>query len=439
MFLSQAQFIPGTRIGGIAICIAVLLSGCSSAGEPTTALSTVATTTATSLAPKNSALKTIDPQAFQTVVEAAVKQLKVPGAMVLLRTPQGNFNAGVGTTELGVHIPPAANTHFRIASNTKTMTGALIVLLAQDGKLKLSDPVSTYIPDVPDGENITVAQLLKMRSGLYGYTADPALAAAMDANPGKAWTPQEVLAIAFRHPPQFAPDASYEYSNTNYALLGLIAEKVGGRPLAQQFADRLFGPVGLTQTSLPAADDTSMPAPYSHGYMYGGSFYALADDPYPADMQAAAQAGTLQPVDYTNQNSSYATAAGGAISTADDLATWMKALVSGKVFNADYHQQWLTSLQPEDPAAPDGQKYGYGISYQRFGPNAAMFYHGGELPGFNSFMGYDPDNDVALVIWTNLTLSPDGRTTAQAMLPTVLDEIYAGLSLAPPPTPTTTR
>ena len=419
--------------------MAVSLSGCSSAGEPTTALSPSATTTATSLAPKNSALKTIDPQAFQSVVEAAAKQLKVPGAMVLLRTPQGNFNAGVGTTELGVQIPPAANTHFRIASNTKTMTGALIVLLAQDGKLKLSDPVSTYIPDVPDGENITVAQLLKMRSGLYGYTADPALAAAMDANPGKAWTPQEVLAIAFRHPPQFAPDASYEYSNTNYALLGLIAEKVGGRPLAQQFADRLFGPVGLTQTSLPAADDTSMPAPYSHGYMYGGSFYALADDPYPADMQAAAQAGTLQPVDYTNQNSSYATAAGGAISTADDLATWMKALVSGKVFNADYHQQWLTSLQPEDPAAPDGQKYGYGISYQRFGPSAAMFYHGGELPGFNSFMGYDPDNDVALVIWTNLTLSPDGRTTAQAMLPTVLDEIYAGLSLAPPPTPTTTR
>jgi len=439
MFLSRAQYIPGARIAGITVCMAVSLSGCSSAGEPTTALSPSATTTASSLAPKNSALKTIDPQAFQTVVEAAAKQLKVPGAMVLLRTPQGNFNAGVGTTELGVQIPPAANTHFRIASNTKTMTGALIVLLAQDGKLKLSDPVSTYIPDVPDGENITVAQLLKMRSGIYGYTADPALAAAMDANPGKAWTPQEVLAIAFRHPPQFAPDASYEYSNTNYALLGVIAEKVGGRPLAQQFADRLFGPVGLTQTSLPAADDTSIPAPYSHGYMYGGSFYALADDPYPADMQAAAQAGTLQPVDYTNQNSSYATAAGGAISTADDLAAWMKALVSGKVFNADYHQQWLTSLQPEDPAAPDGQKYGYGISYQRFGPSAAMFYHGGELPGFNSFMGYDPDNDVALVIWTNLTLSPDGRTTAQAMLPTVLDEIYAGLSLAPPPTPTTTR
>ena len=426
------------RIAGLAGCVALLLSSCSSTTEPTTALSSSATTTTTAPA-SNSALKTIDPQAFQAVVDATAKQLKVPGAMVVLRTPQGNLNAAFGTTELGAQTSPDAITHFRIASNTKTMTAALIVLLAQDGKLKFTDPVSAYVPDVPNGENITVAELLKMRSGLYGYTADPALAAAMDADPGKAWTTREVLDIAFRHPPQFAPDASYEYSNTNYALLGLVAEKVGGRPLAQQFQERLFGPVGLTHTSLPAADDISMPAPYSHGYMYGGSLYALADDPYPADMQAAAQAGTLQPIDYTNQNSSYASAAGGAISTAEDLVTWMKALVSGKVFNADYHQQWLTSLQAEDPGAPDGQKYGYGISYQRFGPKAAMFYHGGELPGFNSFMGYDPDNDVALVIWTNLTLSPEGKTTAQAMLPVVLDEIYAGLSLAPPPTPTTTR
>jgi len=426
------------RIAGLAGCVALLLSTCSPTTEPSTFFLSSAPTTTTAPA-SNSALKTIDPQAFQAVVDATAKQLKVPGAMVVLRTPQGNFNAAFGTTELGAQTSPDAITHFRIASNTKTMTAALIVLLAQDGKLKFTDPVSAYVPDVPNGENITVAELLKMRSGLYGYTADPALAAAMDADPGKAWTTREVLDIAFRHPPQFAPDASYEYSNTNYALLGLVAEKVGGRPLAQQFQERLFGPVGLTHTSLPAADDISMPAPYSHGYMYGGSLYALADDPYPADMQAAAQAGTLQPIDYTNQNSSYASAAGGAISTAEDLVTWMKALVSGKVFNADYHQQWLTSLQAEDPGAPDGQKYGYGISYQRFGPKAAMFYHGGELPGFNSFMGYDPDNDVALVIWTNLTLSPEGKTTAQAMLPVVLDEIYAGLSLAPPPTPTTTR
>jgi D-alanyl-D-alanine carboxypeptidase len=431
----MAPFGRSPCVAALAVCLA--LASCSSSTEPTSSSS--ATTIATTSASEPSALKTIDPKAFQTTVERLAKKLMVPGALVLLRTPQGDFTASVGTTALGAQTPPEAGTHFRIASNTKTMTAALIVLLVQDGKLKLTDPVAAYVPGVPNGENITIAELLKMRSGLYGYTAEPELSTMMDATPAKAWTPQEVLAIAFRHPPLFAPDAEYDYSNTNYALLGLVAEKVGGQPLAQQLKDRLFGPVGIEQTSLPASDDTAIPSPYSHGYMYGGSLYALADDPYPADLQAAAKAGTLKPIDYTNQNSSYATAAGGAISTADDLATWMKALVSGKVFNADYQRQWLTSLQAEHPAEPDGQKYGDGISYQRFGPKAAMYYHGGELPGFNSFMGYDPDNDVALVIWTNLTLSPDGQTTAQGMLAPMLDEIYTGLNLVPPPTPTTTK
>ncbi|KUI38540.1 serine hydrolase [Mycobacterium sp. GA-2829] len=397
------------RIATVATGVAVLVAACTSPSEP--------------------ALRTIDPRALQQVVQRLADELTVPGAFVLVHTPQGRYDAAAGTTEVGTRTPPTAGTHFRIASNTKTFTAALIVLLAQDGRIRFTDPVTAYVPDVPNGENITVADLLTMRSGLYGYTQDPSLAQVMDAEPAKSWTPAEVLAIAYRHPPQFPPDTAYEYSNTNYALLGLIAEKAGGRTLSEQFRDRLFEPVGLTKTSLPAADDTAMPAPYSHGYMYGGSFYALADDPYPAEMQAAARAGTLKPVDYTNQNPSYATAAGGAISTADDLSTWMKALVTGEVFDDDHHRQWTRSLRPEDPDAPGGQQYGYGISYQRFAPRAAMYYHGGELPGFNSFMGYDPDNEVSLVIWTNLTLSPDGRTTAQAMLAPMLEQIYAGLSL----------
>jgi len=395
----------------LAMC--VVLAGCSPSSEPPTA---------------NPALKPIDAAALQAVVEKAAKDLYVPGAMVVLRTPQGDFATSYGTTELGAQTPPAGDTHFRIASNTKTFTSALVVLLAQDGKLTFSDPVSKYVPGVPDGDHITIAQLLTMRSGLFNYTAASEFAETLDADPAKAWTPQEGLAIAFAHPREFAPGAEYEYNNTNYALLGLIAEKVGGRPLAEQFQDRLFGPIGLAQTSSPATDDASIPAPYSHGYMYGDSGYALRDLSYPPDMVAAIRAGTLKPVDYTNQNPSYARAAGGAISTADDLATWINALASGKVFDAGYQKQWLNSLQAEDPGAPDGQKYGYGISYQRFGPDAAMYYHGGELPGFNSFMGHDPDNDVTLVIWTNLTLSPDDQTTANAILPKVLKEIYTDLN-----------
>lgn len=427
-----------TQIAGLSTCVALGVVGCSSPTSTTTESATT-TTTGTSPAP-SPALKPVDQAALHAVVEKATKAMLVPGAVVMVRSPQGSHTVAVGTTELGKQTPPAADTHFRIASNTKTMTGALIVLLAQDGKLTFSDPVSAYVPDVPNGADITVADLLKMRSGLYNYTSAPEFAAALDADPAKAWTPQQALAIAFAHPPNDPPNTVYEYNNTNFALLGLIAEKAGGRPLAAQFQDRLFKPLGLQQTSLPSSDDASIPEPYSHGYMYGGSAYAMVDDPYPADIKAAARAGDLAPTDYTNENPSYAHAAGGVISTADNITTWIRALVSGRVFDADYQQQWLDSPQSEDPENPDGQKYGYGISYQRFSPTAAMYYHGGEMPGFNSFMGYDPDNDVSLVIWTNLTISPlDDKTTAQALLPIVLDEIYTGLSLAPGPTPTTTR
>jgi D-alanyl-D-alanine carboxypeptidase len=424
------------RITFLTTCAVVVLAACTSTSSTAPAGSG---TTATAGPPVASALKPIDQSALQTVVEKAAKEMLVPGAVVAIRTPQGSYTAAVGTTELGKQTPPEVNTHFRIASNSKTMTAALVVLLAQDGKLKFSDPVSDYVPDVPSGNGITVADLLKMRSGLYNYTNAPELSAQLDADPAKAWTPQQVLAIAFAHPPNDAPNTAYEYDNTNYALLGLIAEKVGGAPLAEQMQNRLFGPLELQQTSLPATDDIEIPTPYSHGYMYGGSAYAMVDDPYPADLKAAGRAGTLKPVDYTHQNPSYAHAAGAVISTADNMAAWMRALVSGKVFDADYQRIWRDSLQAEDPNNPDGQKYGYGISYQRFSPTAAMYYHGGEMPGFNSFMGYDPDSDVSLVIWTNLTISLDDKTTAQALLPTVLDEIYTGLSLASASTATTTR
>jgi D-alanyl-D-alanine carboxypeptidase len=387
----------------------------------------------------SSPVKTIDPAALQAAVDATARELRIPGAVVEVRTPQGNFTAAVGTTQRGAEVPPDGDTHFRIASITKTMTSAVIVLLAQEGKLQFSDPISKYVPNVPNGENITIAELLKMRSGLYGFTDDPEFAATLDADPTKVWTPQEVLAIGFRHPPLFPPGTAYDYSNTNYVLLGLVAEKVDGKPLAQVFQDRLYCPLGLTQTLFPASSDTSIPGPYSHGYMYGGSAYAMVDMPYPPDVQAAAEAGTLQPIDYTNQNPSYAMAAGGAISTANDLATWIRALVDGQVFNADLQRQWLDSPQPADPAEPAEPQYGYGIERQSIAPDVTLYYHFGELPGFNSFSGYDPGNKVTLVLWSNLTLSPDSRSTANALLLTVVDQIYTLPQQAPAPAPTVTQ
>ena len=388
----------------------------------------------TSSPPAGAALKPIDRAALQSMVDKAAQELLVPGAVVLLRTPQGDVTVSHGTTQLGTKTPPSADTQFRIASNTKTMTAAVVVQLAQEGKLGLDDPVAKYVPNVPNGENITVAQLLEMRSGLHDYTDAPELLASADREQARVWTPNELLALAFAHPPDFAPGTAYAYCNTNYVLLGLIVETVDGRPLAQSLHDRLFGPLGMQHTALPASTVTTIPEPYSHGYLYGSSSFALADGvQYPPEIQAAARAGTLLPTDFTGLNHSFAAAAGGVISTADDLATWIRALVTGRVFDAAYQRRWLDSLRPVDPSKPDGQQYGYGISQLRWGPNT-IYFHGGETPGFNSFMGYDPTNQVTLVIWTNLTVSLDEQLTANALMLKVLDQIYV-VSPVPPSTP----
>src|SRR3954453_18688043 len=168
---------------------------------------------------RTSALKPIDKAALQTIVDTTAKELLIPGVVVVLRTPQGEFTVSYGTTLLGATSPPGADTHFRIASNTKTMTAAVIVLLAQEGKLSLDAPVSKYVSGVPNGDHITIAELLNMRSGLYNYTNDPIISKTIDTDPAKVWTPAELLGIAFAHPPNFPPGKQYEYNNTNYALL----------------------------------------------------------------------------------------------------------------------------------------------------------------------------------------------------------------------------
>jgi D-alanyl-D-alanine carboxypeptidase len=401
----------------VLVGVALLLGACSRPG------STVGT----------SALKQIDQAALQTMVDTTAKELLVPGAVVLLRTPQGNFTALSGATQLNSTKLPSADTYFRIASNTKPMTAAVIMKLAQESKLGLDDPVSKYVPDVPNGDNITIAQLLEMRSGLYNYTDDPIISATIDTDPAKVWTPAELLAIAFAHPPNFPPGSKYEYVNTNYALLGLVVEKVGGKPLAQAMQDRLFSPLGLQHTLLPASTVNTIPEPFSHGYLYGSSSVALVGEPpYSPEVQAAARAGTVLPKDYTDVNHSFAAAAGGVISTANDLATWIKALVAGRVLDRAYQRRWLDSLQPEDPSKPEGQKYGYGIAQLSWGPNT-IYFHGGETPGYNSKISYDLANDMTLVVWTNLTVSLDGQQTANTLWVKVLDHIYKASPLSPSP------
>ena len=422
---------------------AAVASSSSVVASTSPAAPTSSVSAATSTGVPGSGLKTIDQSSLQALVDSSIKEQLIPGAVVVLSTPQGDFTVASGTTELGVQSPPDADTHFRIASNTKTMTSAVVLQLAQEGKLALSDPVSKYVSGVPDGDNITVEELLKMRTGLYNYTNSQQMATSLDNDPTREWKPQELLDIAFAQPVNFAPDAEFEYSNTNYALLGMIIEKVDGKPLATAFQDRLFGPLGMTNTELPPGPTYTIPDPFTHGYLYGSSSVALYGEPdYTPEQIAAAKDGSWQPTDYTDVNHSFAFGAGDVISTTTDLVTWMKALAGGKVLDAEYQKLWLDSPQVEDPAKPAGQWYGYGITRQTWGPNT-IYFHGGETAGYNSKIISDTANGVTIALWTNLTVDVDKeRQTANTLMLQILDQIYVTSPFTPAAstaaTPTTT-
>jgi len=407
----------------VAIAAMLIVASCSSSKDT----STSASSTPGKL-PAYAA--TLQPQIAQLLKDNAI-----PGATVLIRSrDQGDWTATFGTTELGKNTPPTVDDYWRIASNTKMYTSTVILQLVQDGKLKLDDPISKYRPDVPNGENITIAQLSEMRSGLFPYTSDLGVNQTQDNDPKKVWTPDECLAIAFTHPPDFAPGTQFEYSNTNTVLLGLVVEKLTGMSLADAFKKGIFEPLKLTHTSLPAATDPSIPDPHPQGYSFGTNVSTIETFALPPDQQAAAVAGTLKPTVHTNDNPSYAFGAGNLISTVDDMATFVKAMVGGGLMDEQMQKIRMDSLQPLNPPKPEPA---YGLGILRF--PGKVYGHDGQMPGFMTFMGYDPVADNTIVIATNLATVPSGQGSALVLYKAVLEVLYPGvLGGGPGATPSTT-
>lgn len=354
-------------------------------------------------------------------LESLAKDLLVTGAVVLVRSPEkGDWTMTYGTRTYRGAEPVRPGDHVRVGSNTKVWTGTVILQLADEGKLSLDDPIAKFRPDVPNGANITIRQLLDMRSGLYNYTQALELNQAMDSDPGRAYSPDELLAIAFKRPPLYAPGQGYNYSNTNYVLLGLVIEELTGTPVAEQFQRRIFAPLGMTGSSLPAASDASIPDPHPDGYTYGGNVETIDSLVLPPDVQAQAKAGTREPMDVTKANPSWAWTAGSGISTAADLAAFARAAAGGGLLSPAMQAQRLDSIQPTVPGDPSSP--GYGLALARFGP---LYGHTGEMPGFNSFMGYDPDRKITVVAWSAMAPAVDGRAPAVEMAKAVIAKLYA--------------
>ncbi|GAA5142065.1 serine hydrolase domain-containing protein [Pseudonocardia adelaidensis] len=359
-------------------------------------------------------------ETLQPELEGLARDMLVTGAVVQVRSPElGDWTTTIGTRTFRGTEPVRAEDHVRIGSVTKTWTGTVVLQLVDEGLLRLDDPVAKYRPDVPNGSNITIEQLLTMRSGLGNYTTSPELSATTDSAPWTVFAPEELIAVGLAMPPQFPPGTGFYYSNTNTALLGRIVEQLTGNPLETEIQRRVLDRLGMAESSFPATTSAALPDPHPQGYSYGTNVETVDSNVLSPEKQAAARDGTLAPLDMTNTNPSWAWAAGAGISTTGDLTRYVEALVGGGLLSPALQEARLDSVRPVDPAAPDGP--GYGLALARFGP---FYGHTGELPGFNTFAGYDPQRRTTVVVWTSLAPSPDGRDPAAEMARTIIGELY---------------
>jgi D-alanyl-D-alanine carboxypeptidase len=293
----------------------------------------------------------------------------IAGAWVAGR---GSWTRAVGVSDIATGAPIALVDKIRIASITKTFVGVAVLQLVDDGRLTLDDRLDRYVPDIANGDRITIRQLLNMTAGVYNYTEDQSFLDAYEADPLLPFTPQDVLAIIRRHEANFAPGASFHYSDSQYTLLGLIVEQVTGQPLPEVIARRVLAPLGLTTTSFPTTPP--IPAPYARGYLGGKDGAPLKD--------------------LTVSNPNVAWAAGAMLSNLEDLRVWAKALARGWLLRPETFHEQLTWIALQ--STPVDVRYGLGIlSFDGF------LGHNGGIFGYSSFAVHHPEIDATVVVLVN--------------------------------------
>lgn len=321
---------------------------------------------------------------LQEIIEDIVAA-GITGMTVRVRDPRGEWIGRAGVAELGGSVPPPADGHVRIGSNTKTFTATLVLQLVADGRIELDAPVDGYLPEFGIDRRITVRMLLQHTSGIFNFTGeyydDGTIVPGIPATPaGKEWVdkrfttylPEELVRLAVGRPGRFEPGTGWSYSNSNYVVLRLLIEKVTGRPVAQELRRRIVGPLGLSGTDEPTTQ-TELPVPHAHAY------YRYEQD------------GVEQVVDVTEHNPSWISSGGDMISTPRDLETFICALVTGKLLPPEL----LAEMCAPRPTPIPGMGYGLGVFVQDTGAGTVITHNGG-MAGNAALMYATPDGATTL-------------------------------------------
>lgn len=274
---------------------------------------------------------------------------------------QGNTSNYTAGSSRSWGKPIQQNSHFRAGSVTKSFTAVTVLQLVDEGKIKLDDPISTYLPDmVQSGDAITPRMLLQHTSGLPNHVEQLSLDPADPSSVyDKTYTAKDAIALSNQKPLTNEPGTAWNYSNTNYAVLELLIEKVSGTSYAEQVQKRIITPLGLKDTYLPGADK-NLPAPFVKGYAVGSD---------------------NKQYDLSKQNVTWSTAGASLISTTSDLNVFNEALIKGTLVSPTSYE---AMFRIQDSF---GTGYGLGMFAKTVLPcGEIVFGHNGNIPGYYTEM-----------------------------------------------------
>ncbi|WP_328601383.1 serine hydrolase domain-containing protein [Nocardia terrae] len=304
----------------------------------------------------------------------------LPAAQAVISGPEGTRTATAGTGYV-------EGSHFRIGSVTKSFVATVVLQLVGEGSVELEAPIEKYLPGVVqgngnDGNRITVHQLLQHTSGLADFAPeDPSEKQPQQLDQmsdGKAYRdlgPADLVGIAMTMPPQFEPGAQFRYTNTNYVLLGMMVERLTGRPLATEISRRILDPLAMRDTYLPVPGETGLREPHPTGFHKVDGTWA----------------------DITDIEAAWTGAAGAIVSTGPDLNRFTTALITGKLLP----QAQLDLMKNTVPMTPDGaMAYGLGLIRLQLpcqNRTAEAWGHAGGIPGFSTLAVATPGGTAIAV------------------------------------------
>ncbi|MGB8195110.1 MAG: serine hydrolase [Chitinophagaceae bacterium] len=309
--------------------------------------------------------------------------LNGPGVTALVsRGGKIIYKKAFGLANVELNIPMETGNIFRIASITKQFTAIAILQLMEREKLNLQDEITRFIPDYPvQGSTIRIEHLLTHTSGIRDFTSLPDSVQRFKRD----FTPAEIISYFQNQPMRFAPGTRYEYSNSNYVLLGHIIEKITGKTYQQYLEDNFFKPLGMTSSFF--GDDTKLIRNRAAGYSQGDN-----------GIENARGISMTQPY-----------AAGAILSTVEDLFKWQQALQSYKLVKKETLQKAFTRYKLNN-----GKESNYGYGW-RFGfiQESPSIWHGGLIDGFVTMAMYLPKEDVYVVVLSNCNCFSPEMVTAK--------------------------